>query len=122
MVQRRRGASLTAKAFQRLRITRQIFRQELQRDESAKFRVHGLVNYAHPAATESFEDAVVRNRLPDQRVGVRHSVAILGCGLRLSQRTDRKLIFNFHCWAKWDPLGGPIPWLKPYLYRTLSGR
>jgi hypothetical protein len=37
------------------------------------------VDFSHPSATELFEDAVVRNRLPNERVGIRDSAAILGC-------------------------------------------
>ena len=40
------------------------------------------------SATELFEDAVVRNRLPNERVGIRDSAAILGCVLRLSQQIE----------------------------------
>ena len=46
------------------------------------------VDFAHPSATELFEDAVVRNRLPNERVGIRHSAAILRCVLRLNQRIE----------------------------------
>ena len=40
-------------------------------------RVLGLVHYAHPAPTEFVEDAVMRDGLSDERVGVRHSAAML---------------------------------------------
>jgi hypothetical protein len=30
----------------------------------------------------------VRNRLPDERIGLRHNAVILGCVLRLSQRIE----------------------------------
>src|ERR1019366_829920 len=44
-------------------------------------RVFGLVDYTHAAAAEFFHDAVVGNRLADQRGGIRHQWHILGCVL-----------------------------------------
>ena len=46
----------------------------------------GLVHYTHATAAKSFEDAVMGDGLADEGVGLRHSAAILGCVLRLSQR------------------------------------
>jgi len=46
------------------------------------------VDFAHPSATELFEDAVVRNRLPNESVGIRHGAVILRCVLRLNQRIE----------------------------------
>ena len=46
------------------------------------------VDFAHSSATELFQDAVLGDRLADEGVGVRHSAAILGCVLRLSQRIE----------------------------------
>ena len=50
--------------------------------------VFGLVHHAHPAPAQLLDDAVVRDRLPDERIGFRHSGAILGCVLGLSQRIE----------------------------------
>jgi hypothetical protein len=47
------------------RIILQFLRQKLQRDMSVQLEVFGFVNHAHPAATELFQDAVVRNGLAD---------------------------------------------------------
>ena len=48
---------------------------------AVQLEVFGFVHHTHPAATELREDSVMRNRPPNQRVGTRHSAAILGCGL-----------------------------------------
>jgi hypothetical protein len=48
-----------------LRVAGDIVGQELQGDESVQTSVLGLVDNAHAAAPEPFEDAVVRDRLPD---------------------------------------------------------
>ena len=65
MVQRRRGPSFAAEAGQRLRVSGNVFGQELERDEAAKLGVFGLVDHTHPAAAELFDDAVVRDGLAD---------------------------------------------------------
>jgi len=50
--------------------------------------VFGLIHNPHAATAEFFKDAVMRDALSDERVGVRHVAAILGCALRLSQRIE----------------------------------
>ncbi len=57
---------------------RKFVRKEFQRHRSAEFCVLGLVNYAHPAATQLLHDAVVREDPSDKRVGARHGPVILG--------------------------------------------
>ena len=48
-----------------------------------------LVEGSNPSdPTKFLDNAVVRERLPDENVGVRHGAAILGCVLRLSQRIE----------------------------------
>ena len=42
-----------------------LFRQELEGDETVKARVFGFVDDAHPSATELFDNAVMRDGLPD---------------------------------------------------------
>src|SRR6266700_6675985 len=63
MIESRGGASLAAKAFQGLRISRQFIRQELEGHETAKLGVLGLVNHAHAATTKFLDNAVVRDGL-----------------------------------------------------------
>jgi hypothetical protein len=66
MVQCRRGARFPFESFQRLWVARNVVRKELQRDEAAQSYVFGLVNNTHTAATELFDDAVVRDGLPEE--------------------------------------------------------
>src|SRR5262249_16406100 len=77
MIESRRRLGFAPKAFQRMRIFGEIFGQEFQCNKSTKFGVFGLVNHAHAAATEFFENAIVRDGLAYERFGVLHSVAIL---------------------------------------------
>ncbi len=65
MVQGRRGARLSAKTFQRLRVFCNILRQELQSDKATEFDVLGLVDHTHPATAQLLDDAVVRDGLTD---------------------------------------------------------
>ena len=65
MVQGGGSAGFAAKTLQRLRILRSIFGKKLQGDEAAEQRVFGLVNDAHPAAAEQFDDPVVGDGLAD---------------------------------------------------------
>ena len=42
-----------------------VFGEELEGDEAAELDVFGLVDHAHAAAAEFFEDAIVRDGLAD---------------------------------------------------------
>src|ERR1700704_1705516 len=66
MIQGRRGTSFSAEPFERLWVSGNIFRKELQGDEATKLRVLGLVDDTHPAAAQLLDDAVVRDGLADQ--------------------------------------------------------
>ena len=70
MVQRRGGARLALEALERLRVARQLARQELERDLAAEARVLGAVDDTHAAAAEPVEDAVVGEDLIDQRLRI----------------------------------------------------
>ena len=65
MIQGRRGTSFPAETFERLRVSGNIFRQELQGDEATKLRVLGLVDDTHPTTAQLLDDAVVRNGVAD---------------------------------------------------------
>ena len=54
-------ACFAAKSLDRVWISGQVFRQELQRHGAAQFKVLGLVDHAHSAPTEFTENAVVRD-------------------------------------------------------------
>src|ERR1700690_2395310 len=56
---------LALEAGHRLRILGNFFRQELDRDKSVQARVFSLVDHAHPAAAQLFDNAVMRNGLAD---------------------------------------------------------
>jgi hypothetical protein len=45
---------------------RENFGQEFQGNETAKFGVLGFVHNAHPATAEPFNNAVMRDGLPEQ--------------------------------------------------------
>src|SRR4029077_9563683 len=66
MVERGSGLRFTLEAAQRVRIAADFVGQEFQRHEAVQARILGLVNHTHAAAAEFFENAVMRNGLPDQ--------------------------------------------------------
>jgi hypothetical protein len=65
VVQGGRGLGFTLEPVQCLAIAGKFFWQELQRDKAMQSCVFGLIDHAHPATAEFFEDAVVRNGLAD---------------------------------------------------------
>jgi hypothetical protein len=60
--------------------------QEFQTYSPMDSGVLGFEHHTHTTSAEFLKDAVVRNGLPDERVGACHSAAILGCGQETSQR------------------------------------
>ena len=69
MIQCAGGARLTLEAFQSLSIRGKALGQKFEGNEAAELGIFGLVNYAHPAATQLFEDTVVRNYCPNHDLG-----------------------------------------------------
>ena len=67
MVQRGSGLGFTLEAAEGLRIAGHFIGQEFQRDKTVEPGVFGFVDHTHPAATEFFDNAVVRNGLVDHR-------------------------------------------------------
>ncbi len=67
VVQRRGDACLALEAFDRLRIARQLRREEFDGNLPAEPRVLGAIDHSHAAAAEFFDDAVVRDGLADHR-------------------------------------------------------
>ncbi len=65
MVKSGGGLRLPLKSGQGLGVSRHFFRKEFQSDKTPQAGVFGLVNHAHPAAAEFFDDAVVRDDLSD---------------------------------------------------------
>ena len=67
MIQRGCRLRFALKAAEYLRIFGDIVRQKLQRHKAAELQILSLVNHTHAAATEFFDDPVVRNSLADER-------------------------------------------------------
>src|SRR5580704_1203396 len=65
MVQRRCSLRLALKAGQRMRVSGNVIREKLEGDEAMQPRVFSFVVHAHPATTEIFDDAIVRDSLAD---------------------------------------------------------
>src|SRR2546428_6215345 len=61
MIQSGGGPRLSLKTFQRLMVAGEFFRQELKRNGATQLRILGLIDYPHAAATQFFENAVVRD-------------------------------------------------------------
>ena len=57
-----RSAGFALESFKGLLVVGQIFGEKFQCNETSQSGVFGLVNDAHPAASQLFEDAVVRDR------------------------------------------------------------
>jgi hypothetical protein len=70
-------AGFPLKAFESLWVVDESCGKKFQSDVAAESEVLGLVHFTHTPSAELSEDAVVRNGLSDERVGVRHSVATL---------------------------------------------
>ena len=77
MVQRRCRFRLAPKTFERLRVMRHFIRQKFQRHKAVQPRVFRLVHHTHPAATQFFQDAIVRNRPANNGRGITHWCSIL---------------------------------------------
>ncbi len=73
MIERGGGAPFSLETSERLPVARGFLGKEFQRNHAAELGVLGFVHNAHAATTESFDDAVVRNRFPDQEVLVGHA-------------------------------------------------
>ena len=64
VIQSRRGLGLALKPGQGVRISGYILRQKLKCDETVEANILRLVDDAHAATTELFQNAVVRDGLP----------------------------------------------------------
>jgi len=65
MVESGSGAGFATKAFESLRVARELVGQKFEGDEAAEFGVFRLVDDAHTAAAELLDDAVMRDSLAD---------------------------------------------------------
>ena len=75
------GLRFTLKSTERLRIPGYLVRKKLKRDETMQPDVLGLVNHAHPATAELFNDAIMRDAFADHRAD-----AMVGRVVGASQR------------------------------------
>ena len=66
MVERGGGLRFALETLKGLEVARHPFRQELEGDGSMKPGVFCLVDHTHAPATELFQDAVVRDGLPEK--------------------------------------------------------
>ena len=65
VIEGRGRTRFTVETLERLGILRDVIGEKFEGDEAAKSRVFGLIDHAHATAANFFEDAIVRNRLPD---------------------------------------------------------
>ncbi len=72
VVEHGRRPSLALEALDHTAVTRRLVGQKLQRDFTAEPGVHGPVHNTHTATADSLQDSVMRDRLPDKRIGCRH--------------------------------------------------
>ena len=61
-----------AETFQGIRIFGRVLRQEFRSNEPAQFRVLSLVDHAHTAGSQFFENPVARDGLSGRGVGLSH--------------------------------------------------
>jgi len=70
VVQRRRSLGLALKAGKSLRVAGNFFRQEFEGNEAMQPCVFGLVNHAHAATAEFFDDPIMGNSLANHGVAL----------------------------------------------------
>jgi hypothetical protein len=65
MVERRRGTRFPLESFNRIVGVRNLVRQKLEGHLAPKARILGLIDDAHAAAAQLFQDAIVRDHFAD---------------------------------------------------------
>ena len=73
MIQCRGCLGFAFKTAECLRISGDIIRKKLQRNEPAKLQILSLVDNTHPPAAKFFDDAVMRNCFADKWLVFRHA-------------------------------------------------
>ena len=76
VVQGGSGAGFALKTIERETVTGHFGRKKLQRDVAAETSVFGLVNHAHTATTQFFNDAIVRDGLSKHGLSARRRVIL----------------------------------------------
>ena len=67
MIQRRSGPCFPSESFQHHGVSRYQLGQEFKSYKAAQLGVLSLVNHTHPAASQLFNDPVVRNGVADHQ-------------------------------------------------------
>src|SRR5258708_38268000 len=78
MNQGRGLAGCSAKTFQGRRVSSGVVASELKRYKAPQLGVFGFVNHTHTAATELFDNAVMRDGLTEQMARAPASVEMVG--------------------------------------------
>ena len=73
VAQGRGGAGLASKPFKDLRVLRQMVRKKLQSNEPVEVEVLRPVDHAHPPNSESFQNEIVGDGLPGNRIRLTHT-------------------------------------------------
>jgi hypothetical protein len=62
-------SSFAAEAFEGLRVFGKVVGEEFESNEAAELKIFGFVDISHTSAANFLQDAVMGDRLPDERVG-----------------------------------------------------
>ena len=89
MVQGRSGLGFASKPFEGLSILSEVSGKKLQSDKASETGVFRLVHHTHSAAAQFLQDVIVGDALANERIGMRHSSAILGSRKRQVNETRR---------------------------------
>src|SRR5262249_44573656 len=99
MVERRGCSRFAAKSLEGLRVVGKLLRQELQRAKAAEISGFGLVHHTHPAPAELLQDAVMRNGLSDERLGLRHLASMLALSAPSGRLYDPETVLESSMWS-----------------------
>src|SRR5271155_4263580 len=67
MIERRSGPGFALKTAESLRVLRAVVRQELESNQAPELDVFSFVDHPHSATAKSFDDAIVRDGLPEHQ-------------------------------------------------------
>ena len=102
-----------------MRIVGNFVRKKFQGDEAAELGVFGLVNDAHSAAAEFFDDAVVRDGLADEGGRLGHRGRFYGgrCGESMRRARGLALTGSAIAWSFGSWLQGRRTWNRRIVLR-----
>src|SRR5690349_7389333 len=97
MVQRGGCLGLALKARESLGIATDVIWQELEGNKAVQPGILGFIHHTHSPTADFLKNPVVRERLTDERIGVHHSVAILGFDLyQVNESKQVNPVWTFH--------------------------